>query len=106
MDTVWVRKDTTGGFTLVNGATGQCMARGAEGAGVFWEGGSEYKVAVADCGGPDQIWHVVNGAFGTSVTTTDGYFLQADWSGLQPPSLKPASFAGMAAQGWNLEGVK
>lgn len=102
--TGWRRKNTGGGFTLASASTGKCLSRGQPSAGVPWEGGSEYAVVMAPCGGPHQVWKLVR--FAPSVyrlSNGDGYFLQASWSGLRPVTLKPSSYAGMAAQGWAVE---
>lgn len=105
--TAWRRKDTAGGFTLANGTTGKCMSRGKAGAGVPWEGGSEYAVTTSPCGGPDQVWKLVEFSPGVQrLVNGDGYYLQASWSGLKPVTLKPSSFAGMAAQGWTVDQAK
>lgn len=100
----WKRRNTSGGFTLTSGSTGRCLSRGTPAAGVPWEGGSEYSVVMAPCGGSNQVWKLVR--FAPSVhrlANGDGYYLQASWSGLKPVTLKPSSYAGMAAQGWAVE---
>ncbi|MEV3923416.1 sigma-70 family RNA polymerase sigma factor [Actinomadura coerulea] len=102
--TGWKRKNTGGGFTLTSSSTGRCLSRGTPAAGVPWEGGSEYSVVTAPCGGSNQVWKLVR--FAPSVyrlANGDGYYLQASWSGLKPVTLKPSSYAGMAAQGWAVE---
>ncbi|MEU9841075.1 sigma-70 family RNA polymerase sigma factor [Actinomadura sp. NPDC048032] len=102
--TGWKRKNTGGGFTLTSSSTGRCLSRGTPAAGVPWEGGSEYTVVMAPCGGANQVWKLVR--FAPSVyrlANGDGYYLQASWSGLKPVTLKPSSYAGMAAQGWAVE---
>ncbi|WP_168221189.1 sigma-70 family RNA polymerase sigma factor [Actinomadura sp. WMMA1423] len=102
--TGWKRRNTAGGFTLTSSSTGGCMARGAAAAGVPWEGGSEYSVVMVSCGGSHQVWKLVR--FAPSVyrlANGDDYYLQASWSGLRPVTLKPSSYAGMAAQGWAVE---
>ncbi|MBW8483954.1 sigma-70 family RNA polymerase sigma factor [Actinomadura parmotrematis] len=102
----WRRTTASGGFTLASAATGQCLARGEQAAGVPWEGGAEYTVALAPCGGPNQVWKIVAFAPGVDrLVNGDGWYLQASWSGLAAPALKPFSFAGMAAQGWAVEGA-
>ena len=102
--TGWKRRNTSGGFTLVSSSTGGCMARGAPAPGVPWEGGSEYSVVMAPCGGAHQVWKLVRFAPAVyRLVNGDGYYLQASWSGLKPVTLKPSSYAGMAAQGWAVE---
>lgn len=102
--TGWKRANTAGGFTLTSASTGQCMSRGEASAGVPWEGGSEYSVVMAPCGGPHQVWTLVRTAPSVyRLANGEGYYLQASWSGLKPVSLKPSSYAGMAAQGWAVE---
>ncbi|GAA1788736.1 hypothetical protein GCM10009735_20470 [Actinomadura chokoriensis] len=104
--TGWKRTGTAGGFTLTSASTGQCMSRGEASAGVPWEGGSEYSVVMAPCGGPHQVWTLVRTAPSVyRLANGEGYYLQASWSGLKPVSLKPSSYAGMAAQGWAVEAV-
>ncbi|WP_301173895.1 sigma-70 family RNA polymerase sigma factor [Actinomadura geliboluensis] len=105
--TGWKRENTGGGFTLTSSSTGQCMARGEASAGVPWEGGSEYSVVMAPCGGAHQVWTMAQTAPSVyRLSNGEGYYLQASWSGLKPVSLKPASYAGMAAQGWAIEGTR
>lgn len=102
--TGWKRTNTGGGFTLTSSSTGECMSRGEASAGVPWEGGSEYSVVMAPCGGPHQVWTLERTAPGVyKLSNGEGYHLQASWSGLKPVSLKPSSYAGMAAQGWAVE---
>jgi RNA polymerase sigma factor (sigma-70 family) len=102
--TSWRRTDKGGGFTLKNAATGKCLARGAPSAGVPWESSTEYAVVLAPCGGAHQIWKLDGSApTGARLSNGDGWYLQASWSGLQPVTLKKASYAGMAAQGWSIE---
>ncbi|QKG23930.1 hypothetical protein ACTIVE_5573 [Actinomadura verrucosospora] len=98
--TTWRRKNTGGGFTLTSMSTGKCMARGQLSAGPMWEGGQEYSVVMASCGGANQVWKLVKFGGVYRLANGDGWFLQASWSGLQPVTLKPSSYAGMAAQGW------
>ncbi|WP_165978520.1 sigma-70 family RNA polymerase sigma factor [Actinomadura darangshiensis] len=102
--TGWQRKNTATGFTLRSSSTGKCMSRGQASDGVAWEGGTEYSVVMAPCGGANQTWKLVR--FAPSVyrlANGDGWFLQASWSGLRPVTLKPSSYSGMAAQGWAVE---
>jgi RNA polymerase sigma factor (sigma-70 family) len=99
----WKRKNTSGGFALASNVTGKCLARGAESAGVPWEGGTQYGVTTAACGGANQVWKLTQFAPGVMRLVNGGYYLQASWSGLTPVALKPFSFAGMAAQGWAIE---
>jgi len=102
--TGWKRESTAGGFTLTSSSTGQCLSRGERSAGVPWEGGSEYSVVMAPCGGAHQVWTMARTAPGVyRLANGDGYYLQASWSGLKPVTLKPSSYAGMAAQGWAIE---
>ncbi|MFC9969721.1 sigma-70 family RNA polymerase sigma factor [Spirillospora sp. NPDC127200] len=102
----WRRKNVPGGFTLTSQATGKCMARGRPAPGVPWEGGAEYSVTTAACGGPNQVWKMAQLSPGvTRLANGDGWYLQASWSGLRPVTLKPSSFAGVAAQGWTVEGA-
>ncbi|MFG2007204.1 sigma-70 family RNA polymerase sigma factor [Spirillospora sp. NPDC048911] len=103
--TAWRRKNTSGGFTLTSGANGKCMGRGASSASVPWEGSTEYAVVTAPCGGPHQVWKIVQtgGVGGARLANGDGWYLQASYSGLQPVTLKSSSFSGMAAQGWSIE---
>ncbi|MQY06855.1 sigma-70 family RNA polymerase sigma factor [Actinomadura macrotermitis] len=99
--TTWRRRDTAGGFTLTNASNGKCLSRGQATGGVPWEGGSAYTVTTAACGGPYQVWSLEGSITGgRRLANGDGYYLQASWSGLKAVTLKPASFAGMAAQGW------
>ncbi|WP_433242318.1 sigma-70 family RNA polymerase sigma factor [Actinomadura nitritigenes] len=98
--TTWRRKNTSGGFTLTSVSTGKCMARGQLSAGPMWEGGQQYSVVMASCGGANQVWKLVQFGGVYRLANGDGWFLQASWSGLQPVTLKPSSYAGMAAQGW------
>ncbi|WP_157431692.1 sigma-70 family RNA polymerase sigma factor [Actinomadura hibisca] len=105
-EATWRRKNVAGGFTLASASTGKCMARGRSAPGVPWEGGAEYTVTTAACGGPNQVWKMVQLNPGvTRLANGDGWFLQASWSGLRPVTLKPSSFAGVAAQGWTVEGA-
>ncbi|WP_081639693.1 RNA polymerase sigma factor [Actinomadura flavalba] len=102
-NTTWRRRDTAGGFTLRSSATGRCMTRGTRTAGVPWEGGAQYTVTTAPCGGADQVWKLVQFSPGVQrLANGDGWYLQASWSGLRAVTLKPSSFAGMAAQGWSV----
>ena len=102
--TGWKRTSTAGGFTLTSTSTGKCMGRGEPSAGVPWEGGSEYSVVMAPCGGAHQVWTLARTAPTVyRLVNGDGYYLQASWSGLKAVTLKPFSFAGMAAQGWAIE---
>lgn len=102
--TGWKRTNTAGGFTLKSTSSGTCMGRGEPSAGVPWEGGSEYSVVMAPCGGANQVWTMVRTAPSVyRLVNGDGYYLQASWSGLKAVTLKPFSFAGMAAQGWAIE---
>ncbi|WP_344272853.1 RICIN domain-containing protein, partial [Actinomadura napierensis] len=98
--TEWRRKNTSGGFTLTSVSTGKCMARGQLSAGPMWEGGQQYSVVMAPCGGSDQVWKLVRFGGVYRLANGDGWYLQASWSGLVPVTLKPSSYAGMAAQGW------
>ncbi|WP_433334407.1 sigma-70 family RNA polymerase sigma factor [Spirillospora sp. CA-294931] len=101
--TGWRRKNSGGGFTLTSLSNGRCMARGPVSGNVPWEGGTEYSVVTAPCGGRDQVWKLVRFSPGVErLSNGDDLFLQADWSGLQPVKLKPSSYAGMAAQGWSV----
>ena len=95
----WKRSNTGGGFTLTNLSSGQCMSRGRRSPGPAWEGGAQYSVVTAPCGGPNQVWTMS----GSRLVNGDGWYLQASWSGLKPVTLKPSSYAGMAAQGWAVE---
>lgn len=102
--TGWKRRNTAGGFTLTSSSTARCLSRGTPAAGVPWEGGSEYSVVMAACGGSNQVWRLVRVAPSVyRLANGDGYYLQASWSGLKPVTLKPSSYAGMAAQGWAVE---
>ncbi|MFB4305087.1 sigma-70 family RNA polymerase sigma factor [Actinomadura sp. GTD37] len=102
--TGWKRTDTAGGFTLKSTSSGKCMGRGQLSAGVPWEGGSEYAVVMAPCGGANQVWTMARTAPAVyRLVNGGGYYLQASWSGLKAVTLKPFSFAGMAAQGWAIE---
>lgn len=59
---------------------------------------------MAACGGSNQVWRLVRVAPSVyRLANGDGYYLQASWSGLKPVTLKPSSYAGMAAQGWAVE---
>jgi len=102
--TSWRRTGKGGGFTLTNAATGTCLARGAAAPGVPWESSTEYAVVLAPCGGAHQVWKLDGSApTGARLSNGDGWYLQASWSGLSPVTLKKASYAGMAAQGWSIE---
>jgi RNA polymerase sigma factor (sigma-70 family) len=102
--TGWKRKNTSGGFTLTSSSTGKCLSRGQRSSGVPWEGGAEYSVVMSSCGGAHQTWKLVQLAPAVHrLANGDGWFLQASWSGLKPVTLKPSSYAGVAAQGWAVE---
>ncbi|MCP2337736.1 sigma-70 family RNA polymerase sigma factor [Actinomadura rupiterrae] len=102
-DTIWQRTAKAGGFTLKS-SSGQCMTRGPASSSVFWEGGTQYSVVLAPCGGANQIWKLVSFSPGFSrLSNGDGWYLQASWSGLSAPVLKQGSPSGTAAQGWEFD---
>ncbi|MFP3964860.1 sigma-70 family RNA polymerase sigma factor [Actinomadura fulvescens] len=102
--TAWRRTNTAGGFTLKSGANGKCMSRGAASASVPWEGSTEYAVTTTPCGGPNQVWKIVQtGGVAGARLANGSWYLQASYSGLQPVTLKSSSFSGMAAQGWSMD---